>query len=360
MTETHDRNRHAKQRNSSDLLRENVRLARRLLGHAIDKRQTQSLESLSRDFHFSIRNGELQLLNNSWYVTHTGLVRLARRKKCQGIHVEAVDSLCDSAASRFVMKATVYPSKGSAGFVGCGDADPSKCSHACSWCRAADCRNPRSQSRPPQSVWHRHLLGRGDGTVPMPTVSSTAPKVQPSPANDSSNSNGNGYNGNGHKVRDRLCQIIRQHKLDPELVKAYAVDFCGTEALKDATREQVEEFVQQLADSAQEEPERPAVPAQQLRAHGPGGRGMKRHIPGLSATAVEDRSRWFPTVSFLSALKAPSIAGTPRSRFTFFGCRFSNPNRLPGCPSLAGSIARRKRCGSWAGFCAIFCTTRSC
>ena len=57
-------------------------------------------------------------------------------------------------------------------------------------------------------------------------------------------------NGAGHKVRDRLCQIIRQHKLDPELVKAYAVDFCGTKALKDATREQVESFVQQLAEAA--------------------------------------------------------------------------------------------------------------
>jgi hypothetical protein len=33
-------------------------------------------------------------------------------------------------------------------------------------------------------------------------------------------------------------------------VKAYAVDFCGTKALKDATREQVESFVQQLADAA--------------------------------------------------------------------------------------------------------------
>jgi iron-sulfur cluster repair protein YtfE (RIC family) len=51
-------------------------------------------------------------------------------------------------------------------------------------------------------------------------------------------------------VRDRLCQIIRQHKLDPELVKAYAVDFCGAKTLREASREQVENFVQQLADWA--------------------------------------------------------------------------------------------------------------
>ena len=67
-------------------------------------------------------------LENGWFVTHTGLVRLARRKRCRGIHVEAVDSLCDSAANRFVLKATVYPSKESAGFVGYGDADPSNVS----------------------------------------------------------------------------------------------------------------------------------------------------------------------------------------------------------------------------------------
>jgi len=64
------------------------------------------------------------------------------------------------------------------------------------------------------------------------------------------NTNGN---GTGPKVRDRLCQIIRQHKLDPELVKAYAVDFCGTKTLRDATREQIENFVQQLADWAEKD-----------------------------------------------------------------------------------------------------------
>jgi hypothetical protein len=61
-------------------------------------------------------------------------------------------------------------------------------------------------------------------------------------------------NGNGApKVRDRFCHIIRQHKLDPELVKAYAVDFCGTKTLREASREQVENFVLQLADWAEKD-----------------------------------------------------------------------------------------------------------
>jgi hypothetical protein len=64
------------------------------------------------------------------------------------------------------------------------------------------------------------------------------------------NTNGNGA---GPKVRDRLCQLIRQHQLDAELVKAYAIDFCGTKTLREASREQVENFVQQLSDRAEKD-----------------------------------------------------------------------------------------------------------
>jgi len=60
-------------------------------------------------------------------------------------------------------------------------------------------------------------------------------------------------NGNGTRVRDRLCQIIRKHQLDGELVKAYATDFCGTKTLREATREQVEAFVVHIADWAQKD-----------------------------------------------------------------------------------------------------------
>ena len=59
----------------------------------------------------------------------------------------------------------------------------------------------------------------------------------------------NGKNG-GPKVRDRLCQLIRQHQLDANLVKSYAIDFCGTKTLREASREQVENFVAHLADWA--------------------------------------------------------------------------------------------------------------
>jgi hypothetical protein len=55
------------------------------------------------------------------------------------------------------------------------------------------------------------------------------------------------------KASVRLCQIIRQHQLDPNLVKAYATDFCGVKILRDVTREQVENFVAHLVDWAEKD-----------------------------------------------------------------------------------------------------------
>ena len=228
-------------RRNDPLVRENLRFAHRLIAGTLPMRLTESLKTLSQDFDFSLRRGELQLLNNSWYETHTGLLRLARRKRCRGIHVEAVDSLCDSATNRFVLKATVYPSKDSAGFVGYGDADPSNVSLLVRGAemRIAETRAVNRALRKAYGIGICSVEEIGSSSGPMPS-----PDLRKSPPN------GANGNGSGHKVRDRLCQIIRQHKLDPELVKAYAVDFCGTKVLKDATREQVETFVQQLADAA--------------------------------------------------------------------------------------------------------------
>jgi len=73
--------------------------------------------------------------------------------------------------------------------------------------------------------------------------SSSESKKVPQPAN------GNGNYG-GRTVRDHLCQLIRTHRLDPTLVKSYATDFCGVKTLREASREQVQNFVKHLADWA--------------------------------------------------------------------------------------------------------------
>ena len=60
-------------------------------------------------------------------------------------------------------------------------------------------------------------------------------------------------NGHHPRLRDQLCLLIRQHNLDSTLVKAYAADFCGTQTLKDASRDLVESFISHLAKAAKED-----------------------------------------------------------------------------------------------------------
>jgi hypothetical protein len=80
----------------------------------------------------------------------------------------------------------------------------------------------------------------------------------PSHQQKSSFTSHNNDNQNGNpRLRDRLCLLIRQHQLDANLVKAYAADCCGTPNLRDATREQIEIFITNLADWATKD--RPAL-----------------------------------------------------------------------------------------------------
>jgi len=218
-----------------------LEIAREKLG-PLNPDTLNSLASLIKEHQLSVSRGDLLLLNHGWYVTHAGLLRLARRKHCTGIRVSSVDKFCDPISQRWAFKATVFRSKQCKGFVGYGDADPSNVS---SLVRGAEMRvaETRAVNRALRKAYGIGLCSVEEiGSVPIPTEKFPPPKVN-------GNGNGNG-NGSGPKVRDRLCQLIRQHKLAPELVKAYAVDFCGTKTLREATREQIENFVHQLADWA--------------------------------------------------------------------------------------------------------------
>ena len=225
-------------RKSRKLVRVNTAAAKKAFGSTLSPYLINKLQDLTTDFAFAIKSGDLQILDGSWYITHTGLIRLARRKKCFGIQVEVVNSLCDLAASRFVVKATVFPTKNSSGFEGYGDAS---CTNVSPLVRGAELRVAETRA---VNRALRKAFGIGVCSIEeLGSLPTSVEKIPPQSAN------GNG-NGTGPKVRDRLCQIIRQHNLDPELVKSYAVDFCGVKTLREATREQVETFVQTLADWA--------------------------------------------------------------------------------------------------------------
>jgi hypothetical protein len=205
----------------------------------------QNLSTLLIEHDLSLVGGDVLLMGDRWYVTHKGLLGLARRKGCTGIHVKPAGPFCDPSAQRWAFEATVYKSQTCKGFVGYGDADPSNVSDLV---RGAEMRvaETRAVNRALRKAYGIGICSVEElGSRGAPAQSSRESKKIPSqPANG---------NHGGPKVRDRLCQLIRQHQLDAALVKAYATDFCGVKGLREATREQVENFVAHLADWAEKD-----------------------------------------------------------------------------------------------------------
>jgi hypothetical protein len=223
----------------------NLRLARFRWGPGLGRTTIEQLKSFSEEFRFSIASGDLLLLNQSWYVTSGGMLRLAVRRGCRRIEVQPLPEFSDVSNARYAFKAIVYKSRTCGGFVGCGDADQSNVSPLV---HGAEMRvaETRAVSRALRKAYGIGICSVEELTSSTESAnpSRESKKVPPQPANG---------NYGGPTVRDRLCLTIRQHQLDATLVKAYATDFCGTKALRDATREQVENFVAHLADWAEKD-----------------------------------------------------------------------------------------------------------
>ena len=227
------------------LIRANSSAAKSKWPARTNKSCMEILRLLTRSFRFSVDCGDLLLLDNGWYVTHTGLLRLARRRRCVGMHVEPATEFSQPSVARWAFKATVYKSHKCKGFVGFGDADPSNVSFLV---QGAEMRvaETRAVNRALRKAYGIGICSVEEiGSFTHQAESSREPKKAPQPAN------GNGHGG--RTVRDRLCQLIRQHQLDATLVKSYATDFCGVKALRETTREQVENFVAHLADWAEKD-----------------------------------------------------------------------------------------------------------
>jgi hypothetical protein len=230
-------------RRKSALFRLNASRARATWG-VLSKYALQSLKDLSVRHLLEVATGELQLINNRWYVTHAGLLQIARRNRCAGIRTTIEKSLSDPPADRWVFRATVYKSHRSRGFVGYGDADPSNVS---SWVHGAEMRvaETRAVNRALRKAYGIGLCSVEElGRVPRSKApeSSDQPKL-------STNGNDDHHNGQP-RLRDRLCLLIRQYHLDASLVKAYAAHYCGTATLRDASRDQIETFINSLAEAA--------------------------------------------------------------------------------------------------------------
>jgi hypothetical protein len=240
------------------LVRQNLRLVKQVYPH-LPKAHLRSLRELTRILGLSVSRGEIQYIEAKWYVTHSGLIRIAQRRQCLGIRTVLQERQSDPVANRWVFRATVFKSAHSKGFVGYGDADPSNVSPLV---RGAEMRvaETRAVNRALRKAYGIGLCSVEElGWASLP----------PQPPSSSSNSNGshsfhgsngphagngsNGSNGGPSRLRDQLCLLIRQYNLDPILVKEYAAHFCGTETIKDASRDLVESFIAHLSSSARED-----------------------------------------------------------------------------------------------------------
>src|SRR5271169_3554096 len=105
----------------SDATTKATQLARHLWPKQVSRMLAQQLADLVEEFRVSVVSGDVLLLGRKWHVTHTGLLRLARRKRCVGIHIESISAPSESLMGRWVFKATVYKSRTCKGFVGYGD-----------------------------------------------------------------------------------------------------------------------------------------------------------------------------------------------------------------------------------------------
>ena len=230
-------------RGNLELASKNLRAAKKRWGINLNKTSLEALKYLSREYGFAVLAGDLVYLDHGWYVTHSGLLRLARRRQCVGIETQPELELCDVSANRWAFRATAYKSAACKGFFGYGDADPTNVS---SLVRGAEMRiaETRAVNRALRKAY-------GIGLCSIEEIGSTSgpsgpvqQQKQPKPAAILN------VNGNGHHLRDRLLVLIRQQKLDGALVKAYAADFCDVKELRDASKEQIQQFIQHLSEYA--------------------------------------------------------------------------------------------------------------
>jgi len=224
-----------------DLIRQNLRATRTTWGVNLSADGKRALRFYSEHLRMSVERGDLLLIDGRWYVSHSGLLCIATRKRCCGIAVTAMPRLCDPSSSRWAFKATVYKSSTCKGFVGHGDADPSNVS---ALVRGAEMRvaETRAVNRALRKAYGIGLCSVEEiGSLPARSQpEQSVRKLPPQPAN-----------GNGEpRLRDQLCLLIRQHRLDAALVKQYAAEFCGTKDLRQASREQVASFIKHIAEFA--------------------------------------------------------------------------------------------------------------
>ena len=163
--------------------------ARRMWG-SLGREKMKELRSLVEEHKISISKGDVLLLSDRFYITHSGLLRYAHRHRCSGIKTTLEPRFSDPVANRWVFRAIVYGSNRLKSFVGFGDADPSNVSPMV---RGSELRvaETRAVNRALRKAYGIGLCSIEElGAVSSPPRSAVTPV--PSNGARSSNSSGNG------------------------------------------------------------------------------------------------------------------------------------------------------------------------
>src|SRR5437667_1015256 len=181
-------------------IRQDVRLAKSKWCD-LNKPLLDSLVGALRRHRLSLAGGDLLLMDGRWYVTHSGLLRIAVRKHCQGMRVQPVTEFCDSNSSRYAFRATVYTSPTCKGFVGYGDAEPANVS---ALVRGAEMRvaETRAVNRALRKAY-------GIGICSVEEIGSTQQSIDSRRDHERIPAQPAYGNRLQPRLRDRLCQLIR-------------------------------------------------------------------------------------------------------------------------------------------------------
>src|SRR5947199_9732238 len=94
----------------STAVTKNFHMAQTLWGN-LPEIALEMLEELTEKYSLRISSGDLVLLDGRWYVTHSGLLRIAHRSHCVGNHVRSAPGSSDPASSTWAYRATLYGSR---------------------------------------------------------------------------------------------------------------------------------------------------------------------------------------------------------------------------------------------------------
>ena len=146
----------------SDLSRKNLSAAKRKWPTQMNHHQIQALRLLTQGYQFSVVGGDLLLLESGWYVTHTGLIRLAARRRCRGIQCSTDCRILGRKKWSVCVQGNCLQVSHLPGLCRLRRRRSFQCLVPCPRRRDARGGNPCRQPRPAQGLRNRHLLGRGN------------------------------------------------------------------------------------------------------------------------------------------------------------------------------------------------------